>query len=120
MTMTPEQDEQLYKDFSEGMMAWDEIRRKKAIKALFTKNGINDEFNDLRWFEKPFYWVKTLVCLLLKRTGGSYLNNNAFCIATWDEHPSCGEYSGYDWDSCWIEIGLFKNWRVCICSDSSY
>lgn len=114
-----EEDKINRQDFGEGLLAWDEYRRKKAIIAMFKRKSFNDEFDELKWFQKPFYWFKTIICLLFKRTGGSYLGDSV-CIISWDFHPSVGEYYGQDWTSCWVETGFFKNWKVCICSDSSY
>lgn len=113
--MTP-QDEQSLID---GLNAWEEHKRRKAIKNMFKKKSFDDQFKDWNYVQRILYWVKTIICLLLKRTHGSYLNNSV-CVINWDFYPSCGEYDGYNWTACWVEIGLFKNWKVCICSDSSY
>lgn len=93
--------------------------RKCALKALFKRKSFCDEWEDFRFYEKWFYWFKILICLLFDWTNGSYLDDSTDCLY-WNQQPSSGEYSGYEWESLWVEHGFFKNWKVCIMSDSSY
>jgi hypothetical protein len=114
-------EEEMQQALSEGLDAWDEHRRKQALKHMFKrKNLVGDFYYDFR--KKPwaiaFYWLKALICILLKRTNGDYFNAHDICM--WDQRPACGEYDGWDWECCWVEEGVFKNWRVCIMGDSSY
>jgi hypothetical protein len=106
---------------------WDAIKslfRKKITKNRWynelTVSGWLEEFTELPWYSKAFYWFKALCCLLLNRTGGSYLVSGSCQITFWNLHPSGGEYSGYDWTAIWIMPGVFSDWNVCIAGDSSY
>lgn len=100
-------------------VAWDKHRRKQAIKYLFNRKHLADDLFDYsNWWTVSFYWIKTLICLFFKRTNGTYLTG--FQVVFWNVRESCGEYSGQEWDAYWVEYGIFKNWNVCIMSDSSY
>lgn len=113
------QEDKMWQDAMSGLMAWDVFQKKQAEKYLLKKSSFCEEFKELRWYERWFYWVKTFICLKLNLTGGSYLNDaiNTHC---WDE-SSCGTQDGtyYSWYGCWVEMGLFKNWKVQVASDGT-
>jgi len=94
--------------------------RMEALKHAFKRHHISDDLTDYGWPLRIFYWLKTVICLLLGRLSGDYLKTNAFEIIWFNQRPAVGENCGYDWQSCWVEPGIFKNWQVCIISDSSY
>ena len=98
------------------LLEWDEYRRKRALKALFEKGSIGFELEDFNYAVRAFCWIKTLICLLLKRTNGSYLDNNKFCILAYDEYQG---YESIDWEACWVSPYFFKDWNVCIGSDGT-
>lgn len=111
-----EMTEQEQNDFGKAMDAWDEHKRKRALKALFEKDSIGCEITDYNYFVRAFCWLKTLICLLLNRTNGSYLDTNKFCVLSYDERSS---YDSTDWDACWVSPYLFKDWNVCLSSDGT-
>mgnify|MGYP000339057117 CR=1 FL=1 len=96
---------------------WEQNRlRKDSISQLFTKEGIDYDLIDFTIPKRCFLWLKTLVCLLLNRTGASYMDKNYFCILSFNErYDMCG--SG--WDACWISSDFFKGWRVCLGTDGT-
>lgn len=110
--MTEEQQE----EFNQAMTAWDEVKRKRALKALFEKSSISYDITDYNYMQRIFCWLKTLICLLLDRTGGSYMDSNKFCILSYDERSEC---EGSSWDACWVSPYLFKDWNVCLASDGT-
>lgn len=109
-------EEERQQEFSRAMEAWDEIKRKRAIKALFQRSGISCDITDYNYFIRAFCWIKTLICLLLDRTNGSYMDSNKFCILSYDERHNL---ESIDWDACWVSPYLFKDWNVCLASDGT-
>lgn len=109
-------DEEQQQEFARVMEGWDEIKRKRALKALFERDSIGCEITDFNYVVRAFCWLKTLICLLLNRTNGSYLDSNKFCVLAYDER-SC--YDSTDWDACWVSPYLFKDWNVCLASDGT-
>jgi hypothetical protein len=108
-------DEEIKVAITDGYRKWKNKMRWQAVRSMFIKKCVADDFDfECKWF----YWFKSLVCLLLNRTNGSYLKGSAICY--FNGRNSCGEYSGCDWEACWVEEGIFKNWRVCVITDSSY
>jgi len=110
-------EEEMYEIAGTGLAAIEEIKEAEALEAIFKKECFASEFSDMPWYAKAFYWFKTLVCLCFKWYNGSYLNDS-FPIVYWNEYG--GHEGGSNWDACWIEAGIFTNWKVCIMSDSSY
>lgn len=115
MKVTKETDKEK-KEFAEAMQAMETYRRNRALKALFEKSSFDLELNDLNFFMKLFCWVKTLICLLLNRTNGSYLDDDKFCILSYDEYSFI---EGIGWDACWVSPYFFKDWNVCLASDGN-
>lgn len=103
-------------DFKRAMDDYEEARRKRAIKALFERDAIAWEAEDFNNITRAFCWLKTLICLLLKRTRGSYLSPNSFCILAYDEYRG---YESYNWEAVWVSSKLFSGWQVCIGSDGT-
>lgn len=108
------------KEFADAMNQWEEYKRKDAIKNLFKRSNYTEEYFELPFYTRWFCILKVLVCLVLKRTGGSYLDVNTICIIAYNEHASVGGYSGYDWDAVWVDFRFFRGWQVCIAGDGSY
>jgi hypothetical protein len=80
---------------------------------------IQTKKSDITDFKIPirvFVWLKTLICLLLNRTNGSYMDSNYFCILNYDERQNLESIS---WDACWISPKLFSGWNVCLASDGT-
>jgi hypothetical protein len=102
-------------DIRDGMRAWEEYRRRRAVKAIF-KGEWNSDITDYKKAVRCFSVVKLFICLLLKRTGGSYLDNNMFCILSYNE-TSCIE--SYNWEAVWVSPKLFSGWQVCVGSDGT-
>lgn len=96
---------------------WEQERlRKESISQLFKREGIDYDLMDFSIPKRSFLWLKTLVCLLLKRTGASYMDKNSFCVLSFNEgYDICGS----DWDACWISSDIFKGWRVCLGTDGT-
>lgn len=102
--------------FAEAMDAWEKYKRARAIKALFERDSISHEITEYNYIIRAFCWVKTLICLLLNQTYGSYLDTNKFCILAYDEFQGMESQS---WDACWVSPYLFKDWNVCLASDGT-
>lgn len=102
--------------FADAMKAWDKYKRKRALKALFETKSFAAELYDYNFIVRCFMWVKCLICLLLNRTGGSYLDPHTVCILAYDE-SQCIEST--NWDACWVSSKLFSGWQVCLCSDGT-
>jgi len=103
-------------EFKSAMDAYEDARRKRAIKALFEKNSICFEIKDFNYVTRCWAWLKTLICLLLKRTNGSYLMPDYFNILSYDE------YSGYEsqsWEAVWISPKFLTGWQACVSSDGT-
>jgi hypothetical protein len=109
--MTIEQEE-----FNQAMDEWEKYKRKRALKALFERSSIAFEITDYNYLIRVFCWLKTLICLLLNRTYGSYLDRNKFCILAYNESSG---YESQNWDACWVSPYLFKDWNVCLASDGT-
>lgn len=103
----------------DGLMKWEKFQQKQAFKYLFNKKSFDDEFKEQRFYQRWFYWLKTLVCLKMGWVNGSYLNDS-INVHHWDEE-CCATQDGtyYSWWSCWVEIGVFKNWRVDVSRDGT-
>lgn len=96
----------------------DQWRIQEAKKAMFKAQCEHWEVReDTSWLTRRFCWLKALVCLLMGRINGSYLDNNTLCIRYWNE-SSCGEY-GSSWDALWVSTKLFSGWQVCVCTDGT-
>jgi len=109
-------EEEIKDDFLRSMDAWDKHKRKRALRALFEKDSIDYSITDFKYHIRVFCWLKTLICLLLNRTKGSYLDDDKFCILSYDE-SSCGESIG--WETCWVSHCIVKDWNVCLTSDGN-
>lgn len=118
-TPSPEEfrltDEEIRKHVSDGLIQWEDERRKQAINQLFVKENLDYEFIRLPWYQRLFYWTKCFICLAFEWTDGTYYND---CIAMvgWN---LCYYPEGQTWDCVWVETGLFKNWKVCVGSDGT-
>lgn len=107
------------KEIFEAYKDYDEAVRKRAIKALFEKESINIyDLSDFKIPRRIFLWAKVLICLLLKRTRGSYFGGDKVCVLAYDEHSN-GESGGYSWEACWVSVKCFSEWQVCLASDGS-
>ena len=93
-----------------------EYERLRALKAVFEKDSKSYELSDFNLFVRFFCLFKTWVCLNLKRTNGSYMDKNKFCILAYDErsYPD-----GTSWDAVWVSPYLFKDWNVCLAIDGT-
>jgi len=103
-------------DYSDAYKAMYDYQVKRAKKALFEKHSIDSEIKDYNIFIRSFCWVKTFICLLLKRTGGSYLDKHTVCILSYDESSG---YESQSWDAVWVSTKLFSGWHVCLASDGT-
>lgn len=103
-------------EFYEAMDSWEKCKRKRALKALFEKDSISFDITDYKKPVRVFIWIKTLICLLLNRTNGSYMDSNYFCVLSYDERQG---YESTSWDACWISPKLFSGWNVCLASDGT-
>lgn len=74
-----------------------------------------------RLWERLFYVLKTVLCILFlySRCAPDRKYYDTICVACWDFHPSCGEYSGTDWMEMAVGHGYFRNWFFREFSDSS-
>ncbi len=108
--------EQRQKEFEEAMNAWEKHKRKRALCALFEQDSISCDITDHNYFIRAFCWIKTLICLLLDRTNGDYLDDNKFCILSYDESQG---FESTSWDACWVSAYFFKDWNVCLASDGT-
>lgn len=103
-------------EFYSAMDAYEDARRKRAIKALFERESFCFEMENYNYFVRCFAWMKTLICLILKRTNGSYLDKHYFNILAYDEYSSIESMS---WESVWISPKLFSGWQACVGSDGT-
>lgn len=111
--MTPEEQKQ----FDQAMRDYDEYRRERAIRALFERDTRGLDVKDFTMFIYGFCWIKTLICLLLRRTRGSYLDDdNMVNILAYDEsnYPD-----GSSWEAVFVSTKLFSGWQVCISTDGT-
>jgi hypothetical protein len=108
--MTDEQIESL----REGLDAWEDFRRKQAIKELFKRESISLELMDYGFFMRIFLWIKTLICLTIKRKNSEY----GVCILAYDECGG-GESGGSSWEAVWISPKIFSEWSVYVGSDGT-
>lgn len=100
-----------------GVIEYEDEKRQQAINELFKRNSLDDEFLELPWYKRIFYWFKCFICLGLERTNGSYLVDTV-AMVNWNGR-SGGPEGCYYWDCVWVEMGVFKGWRVCVSSDST-
>jgi len=110
-------EEEMWNEAGTGMAEFEEQRQSEALESIFKANCFMDEFTSLPMHLMFFYWLKTFLCLCFNFTNGSYLSDSIEVVA-FNEHS--GHEGGTDWDCCWVERGIFKNWNVCVCGDSSY
>lgn len=112
-------DQEMWDEAMKGVMKWQDYQERQAVKELFKKSSFNDEFKELPWYKMGFYWLKTFICLKLGRTDGSYVGD-AINVHYWD-HETCGTQDGtyQSWWSCWVEMGVFKNWKVVVSRDGT-
>lgn len=103
-------------EYRKAALQYQKYYRKRAIRACFNKVNIDMELKELHTGLRIFYWLKTLICLLLNRTHGLYLMNSIYALGYDSYRDYWGEYS---WRGCWVERGVFKNWQVCLASDGS-
>lgn len=109
--------EEIWEDISNGMAEAEDITRRQAIEMLFKKNHYQDDFLELPWYLKAFYWVKTFLCLGFGLTNGVTFNPS-ICMVCWNDRR-IGEL--VSWDCCWVETetGIFRNWRVHVGTDGN-
>lgn len=103
-------------EFYEAMDLYEDSRRKRAIKALFERDSISLDIQDFNYAMRCFLWLKTLICLLLKRTKGSYLDKHTLCILAYDERSG---YESQSWEAVWTCYDIFSGWQVCVGSDGT-
>lgn len=96
--------------------ALQEAKRIRALEALFEKDTKSFELEDFNFAMRLFCLFKTWVCLKLKRTQGSYLEPNSFCILAYDETSCMGSLS---WSAVWVTPYLFKDWNVDVGEDGT-
>lgn len=109
-------EEEIEKDFLECMKGYEKFKRKRAIKALFNKEDISSEIKDFNYIIRIFCWLKTLICLILNRNNGSYLDTHKFCILSYDESQG---YESSTWEAVWVSPCLFEDWNICIATDGT-
>ncbi len=96
---------------------YDEFKRKRALKNCFKKSSWNIELTDFNRFIRCWCWLKTVICLLARRTKGSYLNTGGVCVLSYDWVQN---YESQDWSAVWLTSPkLFKGWSVYIGSDGT-
>lgn len=111
-------EEEMWEEGMRGLMEYEtEDLPLEAIECLFKRQDWSWELNDMPWYEKSFYWLKTLICLCFRRLRGAYLDDY-FPVLTWNE-VSNGEIGGTSWQCCWVGNGIFKNWQVQIGNDGT-
>lgn len=109
-----EEEEEMIRD---AYLAMEGYKRKRALEALFEKSSICwNELSEFNIFMRAFCWVKTLICLLLSKTGGSYLDEDSFCILAYDEFQGM---ENQNWEACFVTPHIFSNWNVCVCTDGT-
>jgi Transcriptional activator of glycolytic enzymes len=102
--LTPEE---IYRDYFD-------YQRKYAIKQIFKRhNTAWDLKEDYNWFNRRFYIIKTLICLLLNRCR---LDSYEIMVITYDEssYPD-----GTSWEYVSVGEGIFKGWNVQIGTDGT-
>lgn len=110
-------EDEMWDEAMKGKIEWEDHMRIEAIECLFSKSTLDDEYKELSLLLRIFYWVKCFLCLCLDRTWGSYLNGS-ISMVVWNFHSN-GYDGGQSWMGCWVEKGIFKNWRVCVTSDGT-
>lgn len=113
---TPQMTDEQMDGLMEGLKAWDEHQRKRAIKNLFKKDSWGSDLSSYNYFVRCWSWLKTFICLCLKNTKGSYLDDNTFCILSYDETQNMESTS---WEAVWVSPKLFSGWQVCVGSDGT-
>lgn len=98
-----------------AFLATKEYERKRALEAFFEKESWTYELDDFNWFMRAFLLLKAWICLKLKRTDGSYLNNEV-CVLAYDERSY---WDSESWDAVWVSKCFFNDWRVCLAVDGT-
>lgn len=107
--------EEIWKDISIGLSEVEEITRQQAMEILFKKEHLQDDFTDLPWTYRVFYWVKTLLCLGFCLTKGQPFSNGIIMIC-WNDRRLLETVS---WDYCEVGSGIFRNWWVRLGTDGN-
>jgi hypothetical protein len=63
--------------------------------------------------EKVFYWLKTLICIILRLYRDKQVYDEIAMLA-FDYCAGNWEYSGTDWTEIAVGEGIFKNWYLII------
>lgn len=104
-------------DFKNAMISVQKYERRRALKACFQKSSWDYELTDYNRFIRCWIWLKTLLCILFNRTGGSYLNTGSCCVLSYD---SWSGYENQNWSAVWVNSPkFFTGWQVHIGSDGT-
>lgn len=91
-------------------------RRRAAVRAAICDWCCDGNYG-LGIVGRSFYVMKALICILLRRSGGS---RREVEVAVWDIRAAMGEWSGSEWTSLHVGYGVFRNWHYSIDDDTSY
>lgn len=109
--MTPEE-----KQYSDVFKGYKEYKRRRALRACFERSSYDYSLTDYNRFIRCWLWLKTLICIILNRTDGTYLNVNSVCVLSYD----WSSYEYQTWKAVWIDSSkLLTGWQVCIGSDGT-
>ena len=80
------------------------------------------------WWKCPkflighFYVLKAVLCVLFCYSRSPKKEHSFWewvNVGCWNFHPTCGEYSGTDWEAIDVGKGILRNWFIRSYSDSS-
>ena len=111
--LTPKEQEQ----FADAMRGVEKYHKQRALKACFERKSLDNSLTDFNRVVRFWCWLKTLICIILNRTGGSYVSSGSFCVLSYDWYQG---YESQGWRAVWLDSAkLFSGWQVCLCSDGT-
>lgn len=91
-------------------------RRKAFWYAIKDHYSVDDNWC-LSRFQKAFYTIKAVLCLMLHRTGNS---DEAVSVAMWNYWEHCLFEHDNGWQELRVGHGVLSNWQYQIINNSSY
>lgn len=85
--------------------------QKHALKAFFIKGNVFLDLVEMNFFVKWFYFLKALICLLLKRFKSK---EYGIMVIAYDEYSYP---DGCSWSYVCVDKGFFKGWNIQMCTD---
>ncbi len=117
----PPLDADFQKEMTRYWQDMDRHDKRMAILTAFRERARNHDNYSLNRFQRWFYAVKAILCVLLGRSVDfSYKDSYVDEIASWDV-SSFSSQDGYcySWTELRVGYGIFSNWRYDIIHDGN-